>query len=36
MVSPIANIQGQSEDLTVAGFGGILLLIAFILHLKDY
>jgi len=36
MVSPIANIYGYSEDYAVAGFGGIILLIAFVLHLKDY
>ncbi|MFX1278094.1 MAG: hypothetical protein ACFFA3_01670 [Promethearchaeota archaeon] len=36
MVSPIANFQGQIEDRTYAGFGGIILLIAAALGLKDY
>ena len=36
MVSPLANVYGQSEDFAAAGFGGVILLIAFILHSKDY
>ena len=32
MVTPIANLYGYSEDLPVAGFGGVILLIAFVLH----
>lgn len=36
LVSSIANFYGYSEDYAVAGFGGTILLIAFVLHLKDY
>jgi hypothetical protein len=36
MVSPFANLYGYDEELAVSGFGGIILLIAFVLHLKDY
>ena len=36
MVTPLANLYGQSEDYPVAGFGGVILLIAFALHSKDY
>jgi hypothetical protein len=36
MVSPLANLQAQSEDWVLSGFGGAILLIAFVLHLKDY
>ncbi|MBY9005151.1 MAG: hypothetical protein KGD63_00145 [Candidatus Lokiarchaeota archaeon] len=36
MVTPLANLYGQSEDWPVAGFGGVILLIAFALHLKDF
>jgi hypothetical protein len=36
LVSSIANFYGNSEDYAVAGFGGTILLIAFVLHLKDY
>ncbi|MFW9942601.1 MAG: hypothetical protein ACFFFT_16295 [Candidatus Thorarchaeota archaeon] len=36
MVFPYANWYGRYEDYAVAGFGGVILLIAFLLHLKDY
>jgi len=36
MLTPWANIYGQTEEYPVAGFGGVILLIAFVLHLKDY
>ncbi|MFX1391709.1 MAG: hypothetical protein ACFE9Z_16710 [Promethearchaeota archaeon] len=35
-VTPIANRYGLGEDYAVAGFGGVILLLAFVLHLKDY
>lgn len=36
MVSPFANLYGYNQDYAVAGFGGTILLIAFVMHLKDY
>ena len=36
VISPIANIHGINEDRSYAGFGGVILLIAFALHSKDY
>jgi hypothetical protein len=36
MVSPIATFHAYDEELAVGGFGGVFLLIAFILYLKDY
>ena len=36
MVTPIASEFAYNEELAVGGFGGAILLIAFILHLKDY
>ena len=36
MLTPYANIYGRIEEYPVAGFGGIILLIAFVLQSKDY
>ena len=36
MLTPYANIFGQNEEYPVAGFGGVILLIAFVLQLKYY
>lgn len=36
MVTPYASEYSYSEELAVGGFGGAILLIAFVLHLKDY